>query len=196
MPANSSNVPANVTPVLHATGYTRAVCVSRTLRLGLVPVACAITVAACGSAAKPERSVDIGASAQGVKYSDCMRAHGVPDFPDLNADGSVSLPSTIDPESPAFQSAEGVCASLRPGPSTPPPPISLTQQKSFDANAKCMRTHGIPAFPDPSFGPGGEGVGINWPAGAPYPTAGALLLDSRRCAHVGSPLPLRGVPTS
>ena len=155
---------------------------------------CAVVVAACGSSAKPKPKsvVDIGTSAQGVKYSDCMRSHGVPDFPDLNANGSVSLPSSINPQSPAFQSAEGACASLRPQ-GAPPPPITLAQQKSFDANARCIRAHGIPAFPDPGFGPGGHGVGIIFPANAPRPTEAALMLASRKCAHVGSPLPLSGV---
>ncbi len=124
-----------------------------------------------------------------------MRGHGVPNYPDLNANGSVSLPSDINPQSPAFQSAEATCASLRPQ-GSPPPPITVAQQKRFDANAACMRTHGIPDFPDPSFGPGGHGVGINFPATAPRPTEAALILASAKCAHVGSPLPLRGVATS
>ena len=124
-----------------------------------------------------------------------MRSHGVPDFPDLNANGSVSLPSSINPQSPAFQSAQAACGSLRPQ-GAPPPPITLAQQKSFDANAKCIRTHGIPDFPDPTFGPGGEGVGIIFPANAPRPTQAALMLASQKCAHVGSPLGLRGVAAS
>ena len=163
--------------------------------VGLVLLGCAIALAACGSSSKPKSTVDLGTSPQGVKYSDCMRSHGVPDFPDLNANGSVSLPSSINPQSPAFQSAEGTCASLRPQDS-PPPPITLAQQKSFTANAKCMRKHGIPDFPDPTFGPGGHGVGLQFAPGALLPTAAALQLANAKCAHVGSPLPLRGVATS
>ena len=161
----------------------------------LAALGCVLVIAACGSSSKPRATVDLGTSPQGIKYSDCMRSHGVPDFPDLNANGSVNLPSTINPQSPVFESASATCARLRPQ-GSPPPPITLAQQKSFDANAKCMRTHGIPDFPDPTFGPGGRGVGINWPPNAPDPTAAALMLDSRECAHVGSPLPLRGVPSS
>lgn len=168
------------------------------LRLALVSVGCAVAVAACGSSAakpKPKSASGIGASAQGVRYSDCMRSHGVGNFPDLNPNGSVSLPPSINPQSPAFQSAEGVCASLRPQ-GAPPPPITLAQQKRFDANAQCIRRHGIPDFPDPSFGPGGHGVGINYPANAPRPTLAGLMLASHKCAGVGSPLPLRGVAAS
>ena len=163
--------------------------------LVLASLGCAIALAACGSSSKPKSTVDLATSPQGVKYSDCMRSHGVPDFPDLNANGSVSLPSSINTQSPAFQSAEGTCASLRPQ-GAPPPPITLAQQKSFTANAKCMRKHGIPDFPDPTFGPGGHGVGLQFAPGAPLPTAAALQLANAKCARVGSPLPLRGVATS
>jgi len=158
----------------------------------LVAASVSLAIAACGSSSKPQSKSGVGFSSAGVKYSDCMRSHGVPNFPDLNANGSVSLPSSIDPQAPAFQSAEGTCASLRPQ-GSPPPPISLAQQKSFVANAECMRTHGIPDFPDPTFGPGGHGLGVQFAPGAPRPSAAALLLASDKCLHVGTPLPLRGV---
>ena len=121
--------------------------------VGLVLLGCAIALAACGSSSKPKSTVDLGTSPQGVKYSDCMRSHGVPDFPDLNPNGSVSLPSSINPQSPAFQSAEGTCASLRPQ-GSPPPPITLAQQKSFTANAKCTSQARHPRFPGSDLRPG------------------------------------------
>ncbi len=58
-------------------------------------------------------------------------------------------------------------------------------------HAKCMRKHGVPNFADPVFGPGGEGIGYNVPPGAFANDAAGILLASRACAHVGSPLPLR-----
>ena len=152
----------------------------------------ALAIAACGSSAKPKSTVDVGPSPQGIKYSDCLRAHGVPDFPDLNANGSVSLPSSINTQAPAFESAQQACASLRPGGSSRPP-ISLTQQKSFVANAQCLRKHGIPDFPDPTFGAGGEGLNLQFPPDAPRPSAAALDLANEKCAHVGTPLPLCGI---
>jgi len=123
----------------------------------LAAVTCGVGMAACGSSSKSTSPDASSASPQAVKYSDCMRSHGVPNFPDLNANGSVNLPSDINPDAPAFQSAQQACAGQRPGAGSPPPPISLAQQKSFVANAKCMRRHGVPNFPDPVFGPGGEG---------------------------------------
>ena len=122
-----------------------------------------------------------------------MRSHGVPNFPEVNANGSVNLPSSINPQAPAFQSAEQACASLRPGAGSPPPPISVAQQKSFLANAQCMRKHGFPTFLDPTFGPGGRGVGFNVAPGLFSSRTAGILLASRECAHVGTPLPLRAL---
>ena len=48
-----------------------------------------------------------------LAYSRCMRAHGVPDFPDPNASGGLQLSggpgSDLDPNNPAFQAAQRVC---------------------------------------------------------------------------------------
>jgi hypothetical protein len=48
--------------------------------------------------------------------AECMRAHGVPYFPDPNSQGSiVSSSSQWDPSSPQFQTAQKICAHLNPG---------------------------------------------------------------------------------
>lgn len=46
-----------------------------------------------------------------VKFSQCMRAHGISDFPDPTAGGLViSRGGDLNPNNPAFQSASKVCA--------------------------------------------------------------------------------------
>jgi hypothetical protein len=119
-----------------------------------------VAIAACGSSSQPTRTAASTSSPQRVEYSDCVRFHGFPNFPDLNANGSVNLPSGINPRAPAFQAAQQACATLRPGTGSPPPPISLAQKKSV-ANARCMRKHGVPNFPDVVIALGGEGIGYN-----------------------------------
>jgi hypothetical protein len=120
-----------------------------------------------------------------------MRSHGVPNFPDPSADGSVNLPSGINSASPAFQAAQQGCASLQPNANSPRPAITAAQQKSFVANAQCMRKHGVPDFPDPVFAPGGQGIGYNVSPGSfAYETQG-IRRASRECRSVGSSLPLR-----
>jgi len=48
------------------------------------------------------------------KYSQCMRANGVPDFPDPSPGGGLSIQvqpgSDLNPQSPTFQNASKVCA--------------------------------------------------------------------------------------
>src|SRR3954451_15064 len=86
-----------------------------------------------------------------LKYSQCMRAHGVAKFPDPGPNGELRLavgPDTgIDPESSTFKAAQQACKSLEP---TPP---EADRKKMYDALlkfAKCMRGHGVAKFPDPS----------------------------------------------
>ena len=49
-----------------------------------------------------------------VKYSECMRANGIPDFPDPNPNGGLQLRvqpgSDLDPQSTTFQNASKLCA--------------------------------------------------------------------------------------
>lgn len=47
------------------------------------------------------------------KFSECMRSHGVPDFPDPNGGGlsiQVHPGSDLSPQSPTFQNASKLCA--------------------------------------------------------------------------------------
>jgi hypothetical protein len=91
-----------------------------------------------------------------LKYSECMRANGVPNFPDPSAGGGFEFQagSGIDPSSSAFQAAQTKCRKLLPGGGPPAPgetshpaPGVLAQ---FVKIAACMREHGVPSFPDPS----------------------------------------------
>jgi hypothetical protein len=48
------------------------------------------------------------------KFSACMRANGIPDFPDLTAGGNLSINrgggGDLNPSNPAFQRASNVCS--------------------------------------------------------------------------------------
>ena len=56
--------------------------------------------------------------AQMLKLSVCMRAHGVPNFPDPGPHG-LNIGPNIDPRSPQFQAAQKACAQDFPGGSPP-----------------------------------------------------------------------------
>jgi hypothetical protein len=79
----------------------------------------AATMKACQSLLPPSMAGpaqgNTGTStSQGLKFSECMRSHGEPDFPDPAANGSITLPSGMNAESPQFQNASKDCQSLRP----------------------------------------------------------------------------------
>jgi hypothetical protein len=54
--------------------------------------------------------------AQGLSYARCVRAHGVPNFPDPDSSGRIPDPATvgIDQGSPKFQAANQACGKYRP----------------------------------------------------------------------------------
>jgi hypothetical protein len=78
----------------------------------------AALLAGCGST-KPTSSAFVShALAQQVKYAQCMRAHGVPDFPEPSSTGGFTLPKSADEGSSIFRVAESACqgfARLPPG---------------------------------------------------------------------------------
>ena len=55
--------------------------------------------------------------ANALKYAACMRANGVPKFPDPNAQGGLQMNGNDigDPNSPAFKKALEACKNLQPG---------------------------------------------------------------------------------
>lgn len=122
--------------------------------IALIALGCGLTLAACGSSAKSTGTRESSSQyAQGVRFADCMRAHGVPRFPDPGPNG-LDLPG-IETQSPAFQSAHQACASLQPASTAQGSPTSANDRLAAINNAKCMRSHGVPNFPDPEFLPSG-----------------------------------------
>lgn len=98
-----------------------------------------------------------------------MRAHGVPNFPDpgasvggpYNSIAGIAIPLTINVQSPAFEGAQNACRALLSAIVAPQgkPPITASVKAGLIAHAQCMRTHGVPNYPDPTF-PASGGIGI------------------------------------
>jgi hypothetical protein len=101
-----------------------------------------------GSGAAPSSSSTKGSA---IAYSQCMRSHGVKDFPDPNSKGQIQLEahpgSDLSPDSPVFKAAQQACKSLEP---TGSPEQQANARASMLKFAQCMRDHGIKDFPDPS----------------------------------------------
>jgi hypothetical protein len=92
----------------------------------------------------------------GAKFASCMRSHGVPNFPDPNSQGAITFGSSsgINPNSPKFQAAQQVCQKLLPNGGQPSPAEQAKAQQAMLAFSACMRSHGVPTFPDPTFSAG------------------------------------------
>ncbi len=105
----------------------------------------------------------------GTAFSSCMRKHGVSNFPDPNGQGQITFGSSdgIDPSSPQFQSAQKACQKVLPNGGVPTPAQLAQAQTAMLKYSACMRSHGVPKFPDPNFSGGhaslsiGSGSGID-----------------------------------
>ncbi len=89
-----------------------------------------------------------------LAYAACMRANGVPSFPDPDASGGIKITASIG-DSPGFKSAQPKCEKLLPA-STPAQREQI--EKRLLAYSACMRSHGVPSFPDPTVS--GKSIGI------------------------------------
>ncbi len=162
---------------LHSADRHRA----RTALIAMNVACCALVVSACGtssthlgvaqlpatgstgsgalaSSGEPKGS---GTAKSPLAHAECMRSHGVPDFPDpgpIHID--VGAHPDLDPSSPAFVAAQKACVSLEPG-GTTGIAVSPQLQAAALAYSACMRSHGFPKFADPVFDNRGEHVSIN-----------------------------------
>jgi hypothetical protein len=132
------------------------------------------SAAACSGPSAADGSTGRGgssASASAVAYSACMRSHGVLRYPDPTAEGNLPKGGgeAFGVGASSFQAAQRACQAQLPptggsfiqqfqqcvsGGVCPQPLVqrALTEQRTF---ARCMRSHGVPNFPDPRIGPNG-----------------------------------------
>jgi len=109
------------------------------------------------SGSGPQRGFAIatgGTGADALAFSECMRSHGVPNFPDPNAQGVIQG-SGINPSSSSFQAANKDCRHLLPNGGVPTPAEQAKALAQALKMSQCMRSHGITDFPDPQTGAGG-----------------------------------------
>jgi hypothetical protein len=126
-------------------------------------VVMALVTAACGGSASTGAggSSSTGASTlqqEALAVAHCMRSHGVPKFPDPPANGTIANgsiagwhvgPDATGVSQSVYQSAINACRHLAPDAA---PPSRAQQQQMLSKLlqfAKCMRSHGVPDFPDP-----------------------------------------------
>jgi hypothetical protein len=84
-----------------------------------------------------------------IKFSQCMREHGLPWFPDPDPDsGGLKMKMPKGQDKAKVDAAMEACKKLTPNGGEPVKmdPQAIEQARQM---AKCMRENGVPNFPDP-----------------------------------------------
>jgi hypothetical protein len=144
----------------------------------------ALLAAACGtspSSTGSDGALNRGGSAntqsvnsQPLAFSHCVRSNGVPNFPDPNSSGVWPKQQVEGAASnPQYAAAVRVCGHLLPdgGPGVAPSQAVDQQiQNDMTKFALCMRSRGVPNWPDPTldqgrtvFDPQAAGIDTNSP---------------------------------
>lgn len=134
----------------------------------------AVLAAGCGSGARTPAVANLGAAAStsatgapppsgsrgqnysdAMAYSECMRTHHLPDFPDPDSRGrllvNVHPGSDLLPSSHQYQSANKACRHLLPNDGQQTAAQAQQQLAQLLRYSHCMRSHGVQNFPDPTF---------------------------------------------
>jgi hypothetical protein len=123
-----------------------------------------------------------GNGADLVKFAQCMRSHGVVDFPDPSSNGTILVGGTVS-QSPQYAAADETCHKLLPNGGVP----TAAQQAQGIAQllkvSVCMRAHGISDYPDPTS----RGIRIPIRKGMPSdldPNNPRLQSAEKACQHL------------
>jgi hypothetical protein len=120
-----------------------------------------VLAAACGTGTQAGAGTGGGQTPyeQALAYAQCMRGHGDPGFPDPNGQGLFPHPAGS-----RYQAASNACGHLLPS-----QPLTAAQKEAHIEQAlrfsACMRSHGVPDFPDPTVVRGGAAVELGPPRG-------------------------------
>jgi hypothetical protein len=145
----------------------------------VVAAAAVFLLAGCGGDRQSSASAGSGKaegstnSPSAVRYSRCMRSHGVPSFPDPDSSGSIPKgdAQSLGVSTSGYEAAETACRHLLPtGGSFEqgalqctlaadcPPAVVQQMTSAMTKFARCMRSHGVPNWPDPTLDPQGRPV--------------------------------------
>ena len=146
-------------------------------------------------------------SASNVAYSACMRSHGVPNYPDPDSSGQLPKPDAhhLGVNSTQLQATQQACQHLLPNTGRainvgsvqqcmeaddcPRALVQqvLTQERRF---ARCMRSRGVPNWPDPVTDSQGRpvfAISISKEGFNPY--SKPIWAKGNQCSHVMPDLP-------
>jgi hypothetical protein len=132
---------------------------SRRIITAITAAAALPLAAACGgspSRTPAQSQTSKSPAQQAFAYARCIRAHGVPAFPDpqvSTSPGSVGIRQAVPAAaglSRAFPAAQKACRAILPPPGNGAPGDHGPNKPVLLAFARCLRAHGISGFPDPN----------------------------------------------
>jgi hypothetical protein len=134
-----------------------AAAIIATVGLALLAAACSGSpgshVAQLGSTTTKSTTSSPSANSQKVlAFSRCVRAHGVPNFPDPNSSGALPKRQVaqLTAGNPQFPAAHRACEHLLPNGGQPTQAQAQQAWNDMRKFARCMRSHGVPNWPDPA----------------------------------------------
>ena len=174
--------------------------------LVLLAAACGGSRSGMGSAG-PANEGGSTASALDVSYSACMRSHGVPNYPDPDSSGQLPKPDAhhLGVSGTQLQSTQQACQHLLPNTGRALNADSvqqcmmaddcpralvqqvLTEERSY---ARCMRSDGVPNWPDPVTDSQGRPVfAISISKDGFNPYSKPIWAKGNQCSHLMPDLP-------
>lgn len=116
----------------------------------------AVLAAGCGGGSPGVASGGASTTTQNgaLVFARCMRSHGVPGWPDPTRSGAFDKSKIValGVSQSRLTSVSHTCNRLVPNAGQPQGrTITLADQADYLRAAGCMRSHGFPGFPDPTF---------------------------------------------
>jgi hypothetical protein len=86
-----------------------------------------------------------------LAFARCMRSHGVLNYPDPNSAGGLPKvgPQQLDVSTTQFQAAQTACKSRLPSSGQSSQAWDQQTMNALWKFARCVRSHGVPNWPDP-----------------------------------------------
>jgi hypothetical protein len=162
-----------------------AVVITATAGLALV-AACGASPSSTGSAGSPNAAGATSTAAQAVAYTQCMRSHGVPEYPGPDSSGQlqkIGSGQQVGVSDAQLNTASNACQSLWPyqGLTATQQQQELTDMVKF---AQCMRSHGVPTLPDPVATDGKVEFVISTSKTGINPQSPQIQAKLQECLHV------------
>lgn len=162
----------------------RAAAVITVMAAALLAAACGGSPSSTGSGGSPNAGGS--ATSQLVAYTQCMRSHGVPDYPGPTSGGQmpkITSGQQVGVRDSRLTAAQGACQDLWPYQA--PTQAQQRQQLTDDVKfAQCMRSHGLPNFPDPTNSDGHVEFVISVSRDGFDPHSPQILAKAHECQHV------------